>query len=128
VQRRADGPLTPATGEDSLRASRKHYEAALSAAEGLGENAIRVGEASVVAASSRSITILVGCLIVALVTGLGVAYRLVRSIAVPAPGSYPYSPASTTSWAFAHRQPRAVIAAGSGRPSWLGLTGSRPAA
>jgi hypothetical protein len=37
----------------------------------------------VAAASRRSIAILIGCLILALATGLGVGYWLVRSIAVP---------------------------------------------
>jgi hypothetical protein len=75
------GAVRASLGPD--RALRKQYEAGLHRAQVLGASAIRSGDASVLAASSRSIAILLGCLIAALVLGLGVAYWLARSIAVP---------------------------------------------
>jgi methyl-accepting chemotaxis protein len=75
------GPVSASLGRD--RALRKRYEAALDHALALGASAARSADASVAAASSRSVAILLGCLIGALALGLGVAYWLVRSIAVP---------------------------------------------
>jgi methyl-accepting chemotaxis protein len=75
------GSITASVGPD--RALRKRYEAALARAQALGDGAIRSGDQSVEAASSRSITILLVCLLVALTIGVGIAYWLVRSIAVP---------------------------------------------
>jgi CHASE3 domain sensor protein len=75
------GPITASLGPD--RALRKRYEAALARAQTLGARAIRSGDASVAAASSRSIAILVAYLLASLVVGVGVAYWLVRSIANP---------------------------------------------
>jgi methyl-accepting chemotaxis protein len=65
------------------RALRKRYEAALGRAQALGAGAIRSEEASVTAASGRSIAIVLACLLATLVIGVAVAYWLVRSIAVP---------------------------------------------
>jgi methyl-accepting chemotaxis protein len=75
------GPISASLGPD--RALRKRYEAALAQAQTLGDSAIRSADVSVAAASSRSITILLACLLVALVIGVGIAYWLVRSVAVP---------------------------------------------
>ena len=75
------GPVAASLGRH--RALRKHYEAALQRAQALGATAIRADDESVKAASSRSIAILLSCLVGALIIGLGVAYWLVRSIAVP---------------------------------------------
>jgi methyl-accepting chemotaxis protein len=75
------GPIGASLGPD--RALRKRYEAALARAQALGDGAIRSADASVAAASSRSITILLACLLGALGVGVGIAYWLVRSIAVP---------------------------------------------
>jgi hypothetical protein len=62
---------------------RKRYEAALQRAPSLGADSIRSADASLAAASSRSVGILLGCLAVMLVIGLAVAYWLSRSLAVP---------------------------------------------
>jgi methyl-accepting chemotaxis protein len=75
------GPITASLGPD--RALRKRYEASLARAQLLATRAIRSMEASVAAASSRSIAILLIYLLAALVIGAGVAYWLVRSIANP---------------------------------------------
>jgi methyl-accepting chemotaxis protein len=75
------GSITSAFGPD--RALRKRYEAALARAQALGDGAIRSADDSVEAASSRSITILLVCLLGGLIIGVGIAYWLVRSIAVP---------------------------------------------
>jgi methyl-accepting chemotaxis protein len=74
-------PITASLGPG--RALRKRYEAALTRAQTLGARAIRSGDASVAAASSRSIAILITYLLASLVIGLAVAYWLVRSIANP---------------------------------------------
>jgi methyl-accepting chemotaxis protein len=75
------GPISASLGPD--RALRKRYEAALTRAQALGDGAIRSADASVATASSRSITILLVGLLVALIIGVSIAYWLVRSIAVP---------------------------------------------
>jgi methyl-accepting chemotaxis protein len=81
--RRGDrqGPIRASFGPD--RALRKRYEAGLARAQMLGARAIRSGDASVAAASSRSIAILLAFLLSSLVIGVAVAYWLVRSIANP---------------------------------------------
>jgi methyl-accepting chemotaxis protein len=75
------GPISASLGQD--RGLRKRYEAALARAQALGDSAIRSADASVATASSHSITILLACLLGALIIGVGIAYWLVRSIAVP---------------------------------------------
>jgi methyl-accepting chemotaxis protein len=74
-------PISASLGQD--RALRKRYEAAFARAQALGDRAIRSADASVVTASSHSITILLACLLGALIIGVGIAYWLVRSISVP---------------------------------------------
>ena len=75
------GPISASLTQD--RALRKRYEGALARAQALGDSAIRSADASVATASSHSITILLACLLGALIIGVGIAYWLVRSIAVP---------------------------------------------
>ena len=65
------------------RESRKAYELSLARAQALGANSIRSATSSVAAASSRSVRILLAYLLVALAIGSGVAYWLVRTIAIP---------------------------------------------
>jgi hypothetical protein len=65
------------------RVLRKRYESALARAQGLGAGAIRSADASVSAASTRSIAILIACLLATLLIGGAIAYWLVRSIAAP---------------------------------------------
>lgn len=55
----------------------------LARAQALGTSSIQSARSSVAAASSRSVTILVACLLAALTIGIGVALWLVRSIARP---------------------------------------------
>jgi methyl-accepting chemotaxis protein len=74
-------PITASLGPD--RALRKRYELALARAQLLGARAIRSGDASVAAASSRSIIILLGYLLASVLIGVAVAYWLVRTIANP---------------------------------------------
>jgi methyl-accepting chemotaxis protein len=66
------GAVAASLGPD--RTLRKGYETALTTAQNLGASEIRAGDASVTAASSRSIMILLGFLIVALVAGVSIAY------------------------------------------------------
>jgi hypothetical protein len=68
------------------RALHKTYEQSLANAQALGAHSIQSATGSVAAASSRSVWILVACLLVALVIGVGVASWLVRSIAMPVAG------------------------------------------
>ena len=75
------GAVTASLGPD--RALRKTYERSLARAQALGASSIRSARSSVAAASSRSVTILVACLLAALTIGIGVAFWLVRSIARP---------------------------------------------
>jgi methyl-accepting chemotaxis protein len=75
------GAITASLGPD--RALRKTYEQSLARAQALGASSIQSARSSVAAASSRSVTILVACLLVALTIGIGVAFWLVRSIAMP---------------------------------------------
>jgi methyl-accepting chemotaxis protein len=75
------GAITASLGPD--RALRKTYEQSLARAQALGASSIQSARNSVAAASSRSVTILVACLLVALTIGVGVAFWLVRSIALP---------------------------------------------
>src|SRR6266487_1577059 len=75
------GAITASLGPD--RALRKTYEQSLARAQALGASSIQAARSSVAAASSRSVTILVACLLVALTIGVGVAFWLVRSIAMP---------------------------------------------
>jgi methyl-accepting chemotaxis protein len=65
------------------RELRKTYEQSLARAQALAETSIKSAEASVTAASSRSIWILVACLLIALTVGLGVAFWIMRTIAKP---------------------------------------------
>jgi methyl-accepting chemotaxis protein len=75
------GAVTASLGPD--RALRKTYEQSLARAQALGASSIQSARSSVAAASSRSVTILVACLLAALTIGIGVAFWLVRSIAMP---------------------------------------------
>jgi methyl-accepting chemotaxis protein len=75
------GAIAASVGPD--RALRKTYEQSLANAQTLGAHSIQSATSSVAAASSRSVWILVTCLLVALVIGVGVAYWVVRSIALP---------------------------------------------
>jgi methyl-accepting chemotaxis protein len=75
------GAVTASLGPD--RALRKTYERSLARAQALGASSIQSARSSVAAAWSRSVTILVACLLVALAIGIGVAFWLVRSIATP---------------------------------------------
>ncbi len=75
------GAITASLGPD--RALRKTYEQSLARAQALGASSIQSARSSVAAASSRSLRILVACLLVALTIGVGVAFWLVRSIAMP---------------------------------------------
>jgi methyl-accepting chemotaxis protein len=74
-------PIRAALGHN--RELRKRYETALTSAQALGAHALRSADASVDAASSRSVTILLVCLVVSLLAGAGIAWWLVRSIASP---------------------------------------------
>ena len=65
------------------RELRKSYEASLARAQTLGANSIQSAQNSVAAASSRSVRILLTYLLIAMTIGVGVAYWLVRSIAIP---------------------------------------------
>jgi methyl-accepting chemotaxis protein len=64
----------------TTRALRKTYEESLARANALAVNALRSGETSVEASSSQSVTVLLACLIAALIIGIGVAVWLVRTI------------------------------------------------
>ena len=65
------------------RALRKEYEQSLADAQTLAASSIQSAQTSFAAALSRSVKILIGCLLVAVVTGVGVGTWLVRSIALP---------------------------------------------
>jgi len=73
--------ITASLGPD--RDLRKDYEQALTDAQAIGEGSIRSASSSLHAAATRSIAILVACLISALVIGLCVAYWLMRTVALP---------------------------------------------
>jgi methyl-accepting chemotaxis protein len=75
------GAVTASLGPD--RALRKTYEHSLARAQALGTSSIQSARSSVAAASSRSLMILVACLLAALTIGISVALWLVRSIARP---------------------------------------------
>lgn len=62
---------------------RKGYEIALARAASLGSGAIRTADQRLAHATSRSIVILVGCLIVALLLGGAIATWIARSIVNP---------------------------------------------
>jgi methyl-accepting chemotaxis protein len=62
---------------------RKRYERSLARAQVLGDDAIRSNLDAVASASSRSVTILLACLLVALLVGTGVALWLMRTILRP---------------------------------------------
>ncbi len=65
------------------RALRKRYEASLGVASGLGSTAIRSADRHMESASTRSVAILVGCLLLALLCGGAIAVWLARSIMLP---------------------------------------------
>jgi hypothetical protein len=75
------GAVTASLGPD--RALRKTYKQSLARAHALGASSIQSARSSVTAASSRSVMILVVCLMAALAIGSDVALWLVRSIARP---------------------------------------------
>ena len=77
----ARGAVTMSLGPD--RELRKSYEASLARAQTLGANSIQSAQNSVAAASSRSVRILLTYLLIAMTIGVGIAYWLVRSIALP---------------------------------------------
>ena len=66
-----------------VRTLRKDYERALGRAEQLGQAAISSGRASVASASSRTITILLVCLLASLAAGFAVALWLTRAVLRP---------------------------------------------
>jgi hypothetical protein len=65
------------------RTVRKSYEHALAQAHTVAARAVDSGQTSIAAASGRSVTILLACLLAALVIGLGVAVWVVRTILRP---------------------------------------------
>lgn len=65
------------------RTLRKSYERSLARAQALGDSAIQSGRDSVDSASSRSVTILLACLLAALVLGIGFALWIMRTILRP---------------------------------------------
>jgi methyl-accepting chemotaxis protein len=65
------------------RELRKDYEANLAHAQALGQTAISNGDASVSRAASRSTRVLLGCLLLVLVVGVGVTTWIIRLIALP---------------------------------------------
>jgi hypothetical protein len=73
--------ITASLGPD--RDLRKSYEQSLADAQSLADSSIQSASTSVAAASSRSIQIMVACLIVALAAGIAVAYCLIGRIAMP---------------------------------------------
>jgi methyl-accepting chemotaxis protein len=75
------GAIAASLGPD--RALRKRYEASLARAQALGASAIHSGESSVAAASSRSVVILLACLLIGLAVGCAVAFWVVRTILRP---------------------------------------------
>ena len=75
------GAITASLGPD--RALRKTYEQSLASAQALAANSIQSTRTSLDAASSRSVRILLACFLIALAIGFGVAFWLVRSIAIP---------------------------------------------
>ncbi len=75
------GPIRASLGPD--RQLRKLYEQSLANAQALGSRSIRSTDSSVSAALSRSVRTLLGGLAIALAVGLGVAFWLVHSIAMP---------------------------------------------
>ena len=66
------------------RALRKAYETRLAAAQRLAASTIHSADSTVVAASSRSVAIVIGCLLVALAVGVALAVWLVRAVVSPA--------------------------------------------
>jgi methyl-accepting chemotaxis protein len=75
------GAINASEGPD--RELRKTYEQSLGSAQALAENSIKSATNSVTAASSRSVWILVACLLAALLVGVGVSWWLMRTIAIP---------------------------------------------
>lgn len=76
-----EGAINASLGSD--RELRKTYEQSLDSAQIMAENSIKSATDSVTAASSRSVWILVACLLIALVVSLAVAWWLMRTIAAP---------------------------------------------
>ena len=72
-----------ATSMGAGRAVRKRYEASLGHAAQLGNGAIRSADRSIDSASTRSIAILIACLVLALALGGAIAMWLARSIMLP---------------------------------------------
>jgi len=73
--------ITASLGTD--RELRKNYEQSLADAQALGDGSVRSASSSLDAAATRSIAILVAWLLVALAAGVGVAYWLMRTVALP---------------------------------------------
>jgi methyl-accepting chemotaxis protein len=65
------------------RELRKSYERALADAQSVGDRSVRSARTSVAEAWSRSVGILIVCLVVALAVGIGVVYWLMRAVALP---------------------------------------------
>ncbi len=65
------------------RALRKRYEDSLARAQTVADTEIRADRDMVASASSRSVTILLACLLVALLMGIGVALWVMRTILRP---------------------------------------------
>lgn len=65
------------------RALRKHYEESLARAQNLGQSSLQSATNGLSGDTTRSVAILLGCLLAALVTGAAIAYWLLRQISAP---------------------------------------------
>ncbi|MGH3014506.1 MAG: CHASE3 domain-containing protein [Gaiellaceae bacterium] len=81
--RAGDPEAAVASSLGPTRTLRKIYEAALARADALGHQGIESATDSVSATSSRSVAILIGYLIAALVVGLGLTLWIVRTVLRP---------------------------------------------
>jgi methyl-accepting chemotaxis protein len=82
--RAGDREAAVASSLGPTRALRKSYEAALVRADVLGHQGIESATNSVSATSSRSVAILIGYLVAALVAGFGLTLWIVRTVLRPA--------------------------------------------
>jgi methyl-accepting chemotaxis protein len=82
--RAGDREAAVASSLGPTRALRKSYEATLTRADTLGHQGIESATNSVSATSSRSVAILIGYLIAALVAGVGLTLWIVRTVLRPA--------------------------------------------
>lgn len=65
------------------RALRKQYEDSLARTQNLGQSSLQSATRSISGAATRSVAILLGCLLAALLAGAAIAYWLVRQISTP---------------------------------------------